>query len=86
MLKLLVLLFVIKSCARNDIFKNAVLNLIKNQSDIDKIYLYATDPYEANSQYLTNRRKKVGLDQFNDPKAFMEYSNDMLNAYKNIEH
>ena len=27
---------------------NALLNLIKNQSDIDKIYLYAKDSYEKN--------------------------------------
>ena len=26
---------------------NVLLNLIQNQSDIDKIYLYAKDPYEA---------------------------------------
>ena len=26
---------------------NALLNLINNQPDIDKIYLYAKDPYEA---------------------------------------
>ena len=25
---------------------NALLNLISNQPDIDKIYLYAKDPYE----------------------------------------
>ena len=25
---------------------NALLNLIKDQPDIDKIYLYAKDPYE----------------------------------------
>ena len=29
--------------------------------------------------------KKVGLSHFNDPKAFMEYSNDMQDVYKNIE-
>ena len=27
---------------------NALLNLINNQLDIDKIYLYAKDPYEKN--------------------------------------
>ena len=27
---------------------NALLNLINNQLDIDKIFLYAKDPYEAN--------------------------------------
>ena len=26
---------------------NALLNLIENQPDIDKIYLYAKDPYQA---------------------------------------
>ena len=29
--------------------------------------------------------EKVGLNRFNDPKAFMEYSNDMQDVYKNIE-
>ena len=27
----------------------------------------------------------MGLDHFDDPKAFIEYSNDMQNVYKNIE-
>ena len=31
---------------------NASLNLINNQPDIDKIYLYAKDPYEAKYQFL----------------------------------
>ena len=64
---------------------NALLNLINNQPDIDKIYLYAKDPYEAKYPYLINKREKVGLDHFNDPKAFIAYSNDMQDVYKNIE-
>ena len=32
---------------------NALLNLINNQPDIDKIYLYAKDPYEDKYQFLT---------------------------------
>ena len=64
---------------------NALLNLINNQPDIDKIYLYAKDPYEKKYQYLINKLEKVGLNHFNDPKAFMEYSNDMKDVYKNIE-
>ena len=63
---------------------NALLNLMNNQPDIDKIYLYAKDPYEANYQYLINKREKVGLDHFDDPKAFIEYSNDMQDVHKNI--
>ena len=64
---------------------NALLNLINNQPDIDKIYLYAKDPYEAKCQYLINKREKVGLDHFDDPKAFIEYSNDMQGVYKNTD-
>ena len=64
---------------------NALLNLINNQLDIDKIYLYAKDPYERKYQYLINKGEKVELDHFKDPKAFMENSNDMQDDYKNIE-
>ena len=64
---------------------NTLLDLINNQPDIDKIYLYAKDEFEAKHQYLINKREKVGLDHFNDPKAFMDYSNDTLNAYKHSE-
>ena len=64
---------------------NLLLNLIKNQPDIDKIYLYAKDLYEAKYQYLINKREGVGINNFNDPKAFIEYSNDMRNLYKNID-
>ena len=56
---------------------NALLNLINNLPDIDKIYLYAKDLYEAKYQYLINKCEKVGLDHFDDPKASIEYSNDM---------
>ena len=64
---------------------NALLNLINNQPDIDKIYLHAKDPYETKYQYLINKREQVGQDHFNDHKAFMEYSNDVQDVYKNIE-
>ena len=61
------------------------MNLINNQPDIDKIYLYVKDPYEAKYQYLINKREKVGQNHFDDPKDFIEYSNDMQDVYKNIE-
>ena len=64
---------------------NALLNLTNNQPDIDKIYLYAYDPYEAKYQYLINKREKVGFDHSDDPKAFIEYSNGMQNVHKNID-
>ena len=64
---------------------NVLLNLINNQPDIDKIYLYARDPYEIKYQYSINKRERVGLDQFKNPRTFIEYSNDMQDVYKNIE-
>ena len=60
------------------------MNLIENQPDNDKIYLYAIDPYEAKYQYLINKRERVGINHFNDPKTFIKYSNDRHNVYKNI--
>ena len=40
---------------------------------IDKIYLYAKDPYESKYLYLIKKRERVGINHFNDPKAFVEY-------------
>ena len=42
---------------------NALLNLINNQSDIDKIYLSANDPYEAKYQILISKKERTGLKQ-----------------------
>ena len=64
--------------------KNTLLNLINSQPDIDEIQLYAKDPYEDKYQLLINKRERIGLKHFYDPKAFIEYSNDMHNAYNNI--
>ena len=63
---------------------NALLNLINNQLDFYKIYLYAKDPYKTKYQFLINKRENTGLKHFNDPKAFIEYSNDMHDVYKTI--
>ena len=64
---------------------NLSLNLIENQPDMGKIYFYAKDPYELKYQYLINKREGVGINHLNDPKAFIEYSNDMHVVYKNID-
>ena len=63
---------------------NLLLSLIENQPDIDKIYLYLKDLCEAKYQYLINKREGVGINHFNDPKAFIEYSNDTHDVSKNI--
>ena len=48
--------------------------------------MYAKDPYECKYQYLINKRDGAGINHFRDPNAFIEYSNDMCNIYKNINH
>ena len=64
----------------------ALLNLINTKPDIDQIYLYAKDPHEDKYQFLKNKRKSIGEKHFNDPKAFIEYSNDMHVVCKNINN
>ena len=64
---------------------NSLFNLINHQPNIDKIYLYAKDPHEAKYQFLINKRESTGLKHLNDSKAFIIYSNDIDDIYKNIE-
>ena len=58
---------------------------IIQQPHIYKIYLYAKDPYKTKYQLLINKRESTRLKHLNDIKAFIEYSNDMNDIYKNIE-
>ena len=46
--------------------ENALLNLINKEPDIDKIYLYAKDLYDAKYQLLINKRERTGLKHFID--------------------
>ena len=57
---------------------------MNNQSDMDKIYLYAKYLCEAKYQDLMKKREKVGLNHYNDAKDSIEYSNDKQEFYKNI--
>ena len=65
---------------------NVLLNLIEKQPDIDKIYFYVKDPYEAKYQYLIKKTEGVGINHLKDPKAFIQYSNDKHDVYKNINY
>ena len=47
--------------------------------------MYAKDPCKPKCQFLINNRECRGTKGFNDPKVFIEYSNDMHDVYKNIE-
>ena len=61
-----------------------LLNLIKEQDDIDKIYLYAKDLSELKYAFLIKKHKDVETNHFNDPNAFIECSNTMDCVYQNI--
>ena len=63
---------------------NALLNLIKEQDDIDKIYLYAKDLSEAKHEFLIKGPEDAGIKHLNDTNAFIECSNTMDNLYENI--
>ena len=60
-------------------------NLLSQQPNIGKVYLYAEDPYEAKYQFLIHNKQSTGLKHFNYFKAFIEYCNNMDDIYKNIE-
>ena len=63
-----------------------LLNLIKHQRpDIDKIYLYVKDPFESKYQLLINGREKVGIKKLENPKAFIDSSQTIDDAYENLE-
>ena len=47
--------------------------------------MYPKNPYEAKYQYLIHKREGVSINHFNDPKAFIEYSNYMHDIYKNTD-
>ena len=63
---------------------NTLLNLINEQHDIDKIYLYARDLNEPKYKILIKKRKDAGIKHLNDPNAFIECSNTMNDVYENI--
>ena len=64
---------------------DALLNLIKQQEDIDKICLYAKDLSEPKYEFLIKKREHVGIKYCNYPNAFIEYSNTMDDVYENID-
>ena len=64
---------------------NALINLINEQNDIDKIYLYARDLSEPKYEYLIKKREDAGIKHVNISNAFIECSNTMDDIYENID-
>ena len=63
-----------------------VLNLINEQNNIDKIYLYARDLSGPKYEYLIKKREDVEIKHVNNPNAFIECSNTMDDVYENINY
>ena len=63
---------------------NTLLNLMNEQRDTDKIYLYAKDLSESKYEHLINNRENAGIKHLNDLKAFIDCSNTMDDVYENI--
>ena len=64
---------------------NALLNLISQQDNIDRIYLYAKELSETKHEILIKKRENVGIKHLNDSNAFIECSNTMDDVYENID-
>ena len=54
--------------------KNALLYLIKEDENINKMYLYAKDLSETKFEFLIKSRKDAGIKIFNNPNSFVECS------------
>ena len=65
---------------------NTLLHLIDNLHPIDQFYLYAKDIHKPKYEYLINKREQAGIKNLNDPKAFIEYSDDMDDVLDNINN
>ena len=61
-----------------------MINLINEQNDIDKIYLYTRDLSEPKYEYLIKKRDDAGIKHLNYSNAFIECSNTMDDVYETI--
>ena len=51
---------------------NVLINLINEQHNIDKIYLYARDLSKSKYGHLIKKREDVEIKHANNPNAFIE--------------
>ena len=65
---------------------NALTNLMNEQGNIDKIYLYTKDMSETKYKYLIKKRIDVGIKHLSNSNAFIECSNAMDGIYETINN
>ena len=61
-----------------------MFNLINEQRDVGKIYLYKKDLGESKYEHLIKNRENAGIKHLNDAKTFIDYSNTVNDVYENI--
>ena len=64
---------------------DALLNVIKEKGDIDKMFLYAKDLSETKYEFLIERREDAGIKHLNNSNAFIECRNTLDGVYENID-
>ena len=64
---------------------NTLHNLINEQRNIGKMYLYAKDLSDSKYKHLINNRENAGIKYLNDSKAFIDCSNTINDVYENID-
>ena len=64
---------------------NALLNLIIEKDDIDKIYLYGKNLSKPKYKFLIEKHGNAGMKHLNDWKVFIECSNTVDDVYENID-
>ena len=63
---------------------STLLNLINEQNDIHKFYLYARDLNKPKYKILIKKREDIVIEHLNNPNAFIECSSTMVDVYENI--
>ena len=64
---------------------HCLIYVIKEQDDIDKIYLHAKDLRKSNYEFLVKKRKNAGIKHLNDSDTFIECSKTMDDIYENTD-
>ena len=61
---------------------NSLFNLISEQPDSGKIFLWVKDSHEAKYQFLINKRERAGLKYLSDSK-YWKNNDDTYKKFKN---
>ena len=64
---------------------NALLNLIKEQDDIDKMYFYSKYFSELKYEFLVKKREDVEIKYCKDPNVFIACSDIINDVHQNID-